>query len=123
MGAAFGSARRLSLGVIGAGGRGTYVTTEFQKDAGLRVGSICDVYEPNLERAPGLVRKGQSEAARAMRRYQEVLADRTIDAVLIATPEHWRHRMVLDALAAGKDVYVEHGRRMRWDATAQKEVA
>jgi predicted dehydrogenase len=95
------------LGVIGAGSRGTYVMTEFQKDMGLRVGSICDVYEPNLERALGVVKKGQSEAARAVRRYPELLADRSIDAVLIATPEHWHHRMVLDALAAGKDVYVE----------------
>jgi predicted dehydrogenase len=54
-----------------------------------------------------VVRKAQNEPARAVRRYQDILADRTIDAVLIATPEHWHHRMVLDALAAGKDVYVE----------------
>ena len=106
-GAAFAAEGRVTLGVIGAGGRGTYVMTEFQKDMGLRVGSICDVYEPNLERALGVVRKGQAEPARAVRRYQELLADRSIDAVLIATPEHWHHRMVLDALAARKDVYVE----------------
>lgn len=106
-GVAFAAEGRVNLGVIGAGGRGTYVMTEFQKDMGLRVGAICDVYEPNLERALGVVRKGQSESARAVRRYQELLADRSIDAVLIATPEHWHHRMVLDALAARKDVYVE----------------
>jgi predicted dehydrogenase len=106
-GAAFAAEGRVTLGVIGAGGRGTYVMTEFQKDMGLRVGAICDVYEPNLERALGVARKGQNESARAVRRYQDLLADRTIDAVLIATPEHWHHRMVLDALAARKDVYVE----------------
>lgn len=106
-GAAFAADGRVTLGVIGAGGRGTYVMTEFQKDTALRVGAICDVYEPNLERALGTVRKAQDESARAVRRYQELLADRSIDAVLIATPEHWHHRMVLDALAAGKDVYVE----------------
>jgi predicted dehydrogenase len=106
-GVAFAAEGRVNLGVICAGGRGTYVMTEFQKDLGLRVGAICDVYEPNLERALGVVRKGQSESARAVRRYQELLADRSIDAVLIATPEHWHHRMVLDALAARKDVYVE----------------
>jgi predicted dehydrogenase len=106
-GVAFAAEGRVTLGVIGAGGRGTYVMTEFQKDMGLRVGAICDVYEPNLERALGVVRKAQSEPARAVRRYQELLADRRINAVLIATPEHWHHRMVLDALAAGKDVYVE----------------
>src|SRR5262249_9917292 len=41
------------------------------------------------------------------RNYKELLADRDIHAVLIATPEHWHAQMVLDALAAGKDVYVE----------------
>ena len=41
------------------------------------------------------------------RNYKELLADPTIQAVLIATPEHWHTQMVLDALAAGKDVYVE----------------
>jgi predicted dehydrogenase len=106
-GVAFAAEGRVTLGVIGAGSRGTFVMTEFQKDMALRVGAICDVYEPNLERALGVVRKAQNEPARAVRRYQDILADRTIDAVLIATPEHWHHRMVLDALAAGKDVYVE----------------
>lgn len=39
--------------------------------------------------------------------YKELLADKSIDAVIIATPEHLHHRMLLDALAAGKNVYVE----------------
>jgi predicted dehydrogenase len=47
------------------------------------------------------------DAPKAYRSYKQLLADKSIDAVLIATPEHWHHRMVLDALAAGKDVYVE----------------
>ncbi|MFN9263957.1 MAG: Gfo/Idh/MocA family protein, partial [Acidobacteriota bacterium] len=45
--------------------------------------------------------------AKAYRDYRDLLADRSLDAVLIATPEHWHHRMILDALAAGKDVYIE----------------
>lgn len=99
---------RISLGVIGSGGRGTYVMGEFQKDPAVRVTSICDVYEPNLERALSVAAKAQGgESARAIRNYKQLLDDKTIQAVLIATPEHWHHRMVLDALAAGKDVYVE----------------
>ncbi len=94
------------LGVIGAGGRGTLVMTIFQKDPGLRVGAVCDVYEPNLERAISTVSKAGT-APKAYRDYRQLLGDKEIDAVLIATPEHWHHRMVLDALAAGKDVYVE----------------
>ncbi len=99
---------RISLGVIGSGGRGTFVMSVFQKDPDLRVGAICDVYEPNLENALSAASKAQAGVApKAYRNYRQLLSDKSIDAVLIASPEHWHHRMVLDALAAGKDVYVE----------------
>ena len=94
---------QVSLGVIGAGGRGTFVMQTFQKDPSVRVSAICDVYEPNLERALS----ASGNQAKAYRNYKQLLADKSIQAVLIATPEHWHHRMVLDAMAAGKDVYVE----------------
>jgi predicted dehydrogenase len=94
------------MGVIGSGGRGTFVMSVFQKDPALKVGAICDVYEPNLERALSAASKAGSHP-KAYRNYKELLADKDVQAVLIATPEHWHHRMVLDALAAGKDVYVE----------------
>lgn len=96
-------ADQLVVGVIGAGGRGTLVMTTFQKDAAVRVGAICDVYEPNLERAATTA----GTKPRLYRNYKDLLADRDVQAVLIATPEHWHAQMVLDALAAGKDVYVE----------------
>jgi predicted dehydrogenase len=99
--------QRINLGVIGSGGRGTFVMGVFQKDPVVRVGAICDVYEPNLERALSAAAKAQGAAPKAYRNYRQVLDDKEIEAVLIATPEHWHHRMVLDALAAGKDVYVE----------------
>ncbi len=94
------------LGVIGAGSRGTFMMSVFQKDPALRVSGICDVYEPNLERGLAAAAKGGS-SARAFRNYRQLLDDKSIDAVLIGTPEHWHARMVLDAIAAGKDVYVE----------------
>jgi predicted dehydrogenase len=96
-------ADQLVLGVIGAGGRGTLVMTTFQKDAAVRVGAVCDVYEPNLERAASAAKT----SPKLYRNYKQLLADRDVQAVLIATPEHWHAQMVLDALAAGKDVYVE----------------
>jgi predicted dehydrogenase len=100
-------ADQVTLGVIGAGGRGTLVMTTFQTNAQVRVGAVCDVYEPNLERGLSTANKTQAAKARAYRNYRELLDDKDVTAVLIATPEHWHHRMVLDALAAGKDVYVE----------------
>ncbi|MGJ5819582.1 Gfo/Idh/MocA family protein [Paludibaculum fermentans] len=102
------AAEKISLGVIGTGGRGTFVMGVFQKDPSLRVGAVCDVYEPNLERALSEASKAQGGVTpKAYRHYRQLLDDKSLDAVLIATPEHWHHRMVLDALAAGKDVYVE----------------
>jgi predicted dehydrogenase len=98
---------QIVLGLIGAGGRGTLVMTTFQKDAAVRVGAICDVYEPNLERGLTTAKKAQAVAPLAHRNYKQLLADKDIQAVLIATPEHWHAQMALDALAAGKDVYVE----------------
>jgi predicted dehydrogenase len=95
--------KQLTVGVIGSGGRGRYLEKVFQQDASVRITAVCDVYEPNLE--AGL--SAAKNQAKAYRNYKALLDDRTIDIVIIATPEHWHHRMLLDALAAGKDVYIE----------------
>jgi len=95
--------RQLTVGVIGSGSRGRLLARTFRQDPAVTIAAVCDVYEPNLE--AGLsAERGQ---ARAYRNYKALLDEKTIDIVIIATPEHWHHRMVLDALAAGKDVYVE----------------
>jgi predicted dehydrogenase len=96
----------LVVGVIGSGGRGTAVMKIFQSHAEVKVGAICDVYEPNLEQAISAAVKGGSQP-KAYRNYKDLLADKDIQAVLIATPEHWHYQMVIDAIAAGKDIYVE----------------
>ena len=74
----------------------------FMLDAAVRMVAVADVFEPNLEAGLSL-----AKGARAYRNYQDLLADKDVQAVMIATPEHWHHRMLLDALAAGKDIYVE----------------
>jgi predicted dehydrogenase len=78
----------------------------FQNHAEVKVGAICDVYEPNLEQANSVAVKGGSQP-KAYRNYKDLLADKNIRAVLIAAPEHWHCQMVIDAIAAGKDIYVE----------------
>jgi predicted dehydrogenase len=100
-------ADQVTLGVIGSGSRGTFVMGVFQKDPALRVAAICDVYEPNLENALSVASKVAGTHPTQYRNYKELLADKDVQAVLIATPEHWHYQMVMDALAAGKDVYVE----------------
>src|ERR1700722_7342096 len=98
---------QIALGVIGSGSRGTAVMGVFQKDPTLKVTAICDVYEPNLENAVSVASKVAGTRPKVYRNYKELLADKEVHAVLIATPEHWHYQMVLDALAAGKDVYIE----------------
>jgi len=100
-------ADQITLGVIGSGSRGTFVMATFQKDTALRVAAICDVYEPNLENAISIASKVPGTHPKQYRNYKELLADKDVQAVLIATPEHWHYQMVLDAIAAGKDIYVE----------------
>lgn len=95
------------LGVIGAGGRGTAVMQSFLRRPALQVVGICDVYEPNLERGVSVASGVSKTRPRSYRHYPGLLNDKDIDAVLIASPEHWHHRMVLDSLASGKDIYVE----------------
>ena len=66
--------------------------------------SVCDVYAP---RRAEVKARGNAATATEHVDYQEVLDDKTIDAVFIATPDHWHVRIATAALAAGKDVYLE----------------
>src|SRR3954447_21952006 len=97
----------IRLGVISAGGRGSFVMAAFGRNPNVEITAICDVYEPNLERGISTASADGRRKPRAYRSYPDLLNDKYVDAVLIATPEHWHHKMVLDALASGKDVYVE----------------
>ena len=93
---------RIGVGIIGSGGRGRQLMKSFMAEPTVHMSAVADVYEPNLEEGLSL-----AKGARAYRNYHDLLADKEVDAVIIATPEHWHYRMLLDALAAGKDVYVE----------------
>ncbi|MCZ2149579.1 MAG: Gfo/Idh/MocA family oxidoreductase [Bryobacterales bacterium] len=88
--------------IIGAGGRGRYLTGEF-KEIGVEMAAVCDVYDPNLQ--AGL--KAASTGARGYDNYKKLLEDKSIDVVVVATPDHWHAQMTIDAVEAGKDVYVE----------------
>ena len=84
---------QVTLGVIGSGGRGTFVMGVFQKDPALRVSAICDVYEPNLENAISVASKVTGTHPKVYRNYRELLADKDVQAVLIATPENWHYQI------------------------------
>jgi predicted dehydrogenase len=98
----FGANDKIRAGVIGSGGRGRLLTGEF-KEIGVEMAAVCDVYEPNLQ--AGL--KAASTGAKPYHNYKQLLDDKSLDAVIVATPDHWHAQMVIDAVDAGKDVYVE----------------
>lgn len=97
-----GANDRPNVGLIGAGGRGRFLAGEF-REIGFQIPAVCDVYQPNLE--AGL--KVASTGARGVKEYRRLLDDKSLDAVVVATPDHWHAQMVIDAVQAGKDVYVE----------------
>jgi predicted dehydrogenase len=68
---------------------------------------LCDVYQPHLERAEAAARKGGHEGVKSVKDFREIIADKSIDAVCISTPDHWHAYMTVEACKAGKDVYVE----------------
>lgn len=92
----------LRLGVIGAGGRMKTLLRSADKSAPNQIVAACDVYSPHLDE---LKQRTNTQASTYVD-YHEVL-DKELDAVLIAAPDHWHVRMASDALAAGKDVYLE----------------
>jgi len=94
---------RIQIGVIGAGARAHELMAALMLNPGNEIVAVADAYKGRVERA--LERAGGRIRARA--EYREILADPSIDAVVVATPDHWHRQMVLDAIAAGKDVYCE----------------
>jgi predicted dehydrogenase len=92
----------LRVGVIGAGGRMGDLLNAADKVGGYQIVAVSDVYGPRRD----AIKQRSNGAATTHVNYHEVL-EQPIDAVLIAAPDHWHVRMAVDALAAGKDVYLE----------------
>ena len=101
-GSVLGANDRIRLGLIGCGRQGVSNMEYFIKQ-GVEVAAVCDVYEPNLQK--GLEAAGGK--AKALKDFRQVLDDKEIDAVIVATPDHWHPLATVMACQAGKDVYVE----------------
>jgi predicted dehydrogenase len=98
-----GANDRIRIGVIGTGGRARGLMTLLKKIPGNDLLAVCDVYEPRVLEAAGIAGTTITKVAD----YRRILDDKEIDAVVIGTPDHWHKTITLDAVAAGKDVYVE----------------
>jgi predicted dehydrogenase len=98
-----GANERIQMGYIGLGNRGDQVHDAFLKHGDSQTAAVCDLRDDYLEFA---IRKSGS-SPRKYKDYRQLLADKEVDAVVIATPDHWHALMFIAACNAGKDVYVE----------------
>ena len=103
----FGANDRINVGLIGIGGRGTAHLNSYVKITDCRVAALCDVNQAARERAQTRLRAATSNDAKEYKTMKELFADKEVDAVSIATPNHWHSLATIWACQAGKDVYVE----------------
>jgi predicted dehydrogenase len=111
-GRVLGANDRIVVAHIGVGGMGNGHLQNIKKNAkewNIQQAAVCDVYQPRLERARGKLMDGEAEAVTVMaeKDYRRILENKDIDAVIIASPEHWHCQMGVHALQAGKHAYVE----------------
>lgn len=100
-----GANEKIGIGFIGCGGRGSghlqLIHALTTQDAPLRIVAVCDAYGPRLRNA------AEGYQAKAYKDHRELLADKEVDVVCIATPDRLHVPQALDAIRAGKDVYCE----------------
>jgi predicted dehydrogenase len=97
-----GANDRINLGVIGCGDRGMGDMGKFQVHKDVDVIAVCDIYGDKIDRA-----QQRAPNAKKFTDHRKLVETKEIDATLIATPDHWHAQTAIDALNAGKDVYVE----------------
>ncbi len=106
-GRVLGSNDRIHVGVIGTGGQGTYhvdAITKMSAAENVKVTHVCDVYRKRLNNAMRIIGGGASSG---VIEYERLIENKDLNAILIATPDHWHTKMAIEAMEAGKDVYVE----------------
>jgi predicted dehydrogenase len=121
-----GASDRIRMGFMGLGNRGDQVHTAFLEWGDSQTVAICDLRDDYLNLA---ARKSRGTPAR-YKDYRQLLDNKDVDAVVVATPDHWHALMLIDACDAGKDVYVEkplsltvvEGRKMVQAAERTKRV-
>ena len=101
------SNERLSVGVIGVRNQGKLLTAELAKLGDVEIRTLCDVDESQFAPAIHAATEAGQKAPSIEKDFRRLLDDSSIDAVIIATPDHWHASMTALACQAGKDVYVE----------------
>ena len=104
-GRVIGANDRITIGVIGVGGRGTYVGSTFgeigAKNNSCQIVAVADTYQKRVNK------NKEHHKCDGYMDYREILNRKDIDAVIVATPDHWHAPIAIEAMDHGKDVYLE----------------
>jgi len=102
---------QINIGLIGAGIQGIYDTRAALSVSGVKIVAACDLYQGRLARAKEL----WGDSIFTTREYRKLLERQDIDAVIVATPDHWHKKITIAALKAGKHVYCEKPMVQKWE--------
>jgi len=98
---------KIRLGIMGLGGRGTFLTSRLVERSDVDILYLCDVNARQLGRAAEEVRSRRNTWPKMIQDFREMLDDQTLDGIVNATPDHWHALGTIMACQSGKDVYVE----------------
>jgi predicted dehydrogenase len=100
-----GANSRIRIAVVGTGGRGQYLMRTLKAVApnDIQIVAVCDIYDERRAAAAKLAGVPVEQYAD----YQQVVARKDVDAIIVATPDHWHAPIAVEAMNAGKDVYIE----------------
>jgi len=99
-----GANDRINVGIIGVGGMGFGHVKMLKPNPRVQITAVSDIYTERKKRAREFIGLAEKDVHHE---YKELLARPDVDAVFVVTPDHWHYRMAMDALDAGKDVYVQ----------------
>ena len=125
-GKVLGANEKIVVGVIGCGSQGRWNMRDFLRQPDVQIAAVCDVYETNLNEA----REMTDGKAATFKDFRKLLERKDIDAVIVATPDHWHAMPTIQACDAGKDVYcekplshtIQEGRKMVEAARRNKRI-
>jgi predicted dehydrogenase len=98
---------RVRFGMIGIGMRGSGVLDACIRLPGVECAAACDLYDDRHTLANEIISGATGKTVPTTRRYQDLLANKDIDCLVAAVPDHWHEKIVVDACNAGKDIYCE----------------
>lgn len=103
----YGAGEKIVVGVMGLGGRGSYLAEAFARHAEAEVGYLCDPDNRRLEGARPMIEAAQGRRPKLVQDFRRILEDKSVQVLVNATPDHWHALGSVLACQAGKDVYVE----------------